>query len=144
MRKEIKKIKSTFCNLDITPSSRFLLWKNILFSSLFFLSFCFLSLFFLLLSSSACFCQSTYLLSTFSNFILTSSDISPRISCHPTRITTLLYTFLAVPFSYIPLFLFFFLLLVISLLFLVFLQSYLPILLHSLNLPLSSMYRFLL
>ena len=67
-----------------------------------------------------------------------------QISCHFTRITTLLCTFLAIPFSYIFLFLFSFLLLVVSLLPPIFLQSHLPILLHSSNLPSFLMYHFLL
>ena len=67
-----------------------------------------------------------------------------QISCYPTHITTLLCTFLVIPFSYIPLFLFSFLLLIVSLLPPIFLQSHPPTLLHSSNLPFFPIYHFLL
>ena len=90
-------MKSIVNDLDITPPLRFLLWRNVLFSNLFLLSFRFLPPFLLLSSPDAYFCQSSYLLSTSSNFFPIYLDILPQIFDHTTHTTTLPYTSLAAP-----------------------------------------------
>ena len=94
-------MKSTVNDLDITPLLRFLLWRNVLFSSLFFSSSHFLPPFLLLPSSNAHFHQSSYLSSTFSNFFPIYSSILPQIFNYPTHTTTLPYTSLVTPSFYI-------------------------------------------
>ena len=91
------KIKSTVNDLDITPLLRFLLWRNVLFSSLFFLSSHSPPPFFLLPFSSVYFRQSSYLPSTFSSSFLIYLNIPPRTFDHPTYTTTSLCTFLVTP-----------------------------------------------
>ena len=86
-------MKSTINNLDIISLLRFLLRRNVLFSSLFFLSFHLLSSFFFLSSSNAHFCQSAYLPSIFSNSFLIYSSIPPQTFDHPTHTVILPYTF---------------------------------------------------
>ena len=86
------KIKSTVNDLDITPLLRFLLQRNVLFSSLFFLSSRSPPPFFLLSFSSAHFRQSSYLPFTFSNSFLIYLNIPPQTFDHPTRTTALPYT----------------------------------------------------
>ena len=95
-------MKSTINDLDITPLLRFLLRRNVLFSSLSFLFSCSLPPFFLLPFSSAHFCQSSYLPSTFSNSFLIYLNISPQTFDHPTRTTTSLCIFLVTPSFYNP------------------------------------------
>ena len=90
-------MKSTVNHLDITPLLRFLLWRNVLFSSPFFPSSCFLPPFLLLSSPDAYFHQSSYLASTSFNSFPIYLDILPQIFNHPTHITTLPYTSLAAP-----------------------------------------------
>ena len=97
MKRE-NKIKSTVNDLNITPFLRFLLQRNVLFSSLSLLSFRSLSPFFFLLSSNICFHQFAYLPSTFSNSFPIYLNIPPQTFDHPTHTTTLLYTFPVTPF----------------------------------------------
>ena len=139
-----KKTKSIFFDLDIILPSRFLLQRNVLFSSPFHSFSPFLLSFFLLFFSNTRFHHSACLFFISSNFILTSPNTLSQTSCYPIYIAKLLYTSPAIPFSYIPLFLLFFLLLVISLLLSIFLQSHPPILLHFSNLPSFPMYHSLL
>ena len=96
------KIKSTVHNLNITPLFRFLLRRNVLFSSLFFLSSHSPPPFFLLPFSSVHFHQSSYLPSTFSNSFLIYLNIPPRTFNHPTHTTTSLCIFLVTPSFYNP------------------------------------------
>ena len=85
-------MKSTVNDLDIISLLRFLLQKNVLFSSLFFLSSRFLPPFLLLSSSNAHFCQSAYLPFTFSNSFPIYLSIPSQIFDHPIHTTTLPYT----------------------------------------------------
>ena len=94
------KIKFIINDLDITPLLRFLLWKNVLFSSLSLLSSRSLPPFFLLPSSDAHFHQFAYLPSTFSSSFLIYLNIPPRTFDHPTYTTTSLCTFLVTPSFY--------------------------------------------
>ena len=70
--------------------------------------------------------------------------VSVQASYNTTHIETLSYTSPAVPFSYIPPFLLFFLLLIVSLLPPIFLQSFSPIPLHFSNFPPFPTYHSLL
>ena len=102
-------MKSTFNDLDSIPLLRFLLQRNILFSSPYSSFLHFPPPFFLQCFSNVCSHLSVYYSSTFSNFFLTSSNIYPQIFCHPTHIATLPCTSPVTPFSYILLFPFSFL-----------------------------------
>ena len=96
--KEKIKTKSTIHNFDIIPLLRFLLWRNVLLSSLFLSSSHFLPLCFLLSFSDAHFCQSFYLSSTFSNSFLIYLNIPSQIFDCLTHTTALPYASPVIPF----------------------------------------------
>ena len=107
MRK--KKLSLYSLILTLSPPSRFLLWRNVLFSSPCLTVSAFLLPLFSLFPSNTCFHQSINPLFTSSNFSPTSLNTLPQIFYCSTYTIVLPYIFPAIPFSYTLPFLLYFL-----------------------------------